>query len=110
MKPDVNVTLQDDAEPVKPARRGARTLFAMLVLVSAAATFSYLSAYAVSDALVSADVMKRWPDGSDPRPRNMACVFAGVLTFFVAVGVIARTLTGRQLRQIDAMSDAEVLS
>src|SRR3954452_15646441 len=36
-----------------------------------ALTFSYLLPYAVTNALVSADVLSRWPPGTDPRPRRM---------------------------------------
>ena len=82
---------------------GLRRLDWMLVL--AAATFSYLWAYAATDALVAADVMPRWADGTDPRPRRLAVTFAGVLGAFLVAGTTARLLSGRQLRRIDAMTE-----
>lgn len=82
-----------------------RTLAVLMVLVTAAATFSYLWAYAVTDALVMADVMPRWADGTDPRPRRMGTTFAGLLGAFVLAGTAARVLSGRQIRRIDAMTE-----
>jgi len=97
----------DDDEGLPPPPPKSRTLLVLLMLVGAAATFSYLWAYAVPDALIAADVLRRWPEGADPRPRRMAMVFAGVLGAFLILGVVARLLSGRHLRRIDAMSDEE---
>lgn len=93
------------AENADAGPRAGKTLLVLLMLVLAAATFSYLSAYAVSDALVSADVLKPPSAGPDPRPRWMAVTFAGVMGAFLAVGLTARLASGRQLRRIDAMTD-----
>lgn len=86
-----------------PRRFG--TLLVLLMLVLCAATFSYLWAYAVPDALMSADVVARWPAGSDPRPRRLGITFASVMTCFLGLGIAARVLSGRQLRRIDAISE-----
>lgn len=95
----------DAADATAAPPRAGKTLPVLLMLVLAAATFSYLSAYAVSDALVSADVLKRWPAGTDPRPRWMAVTFAAVMSCFLVAGTAARALSRRQLRRIDAMSE-----
>lgn len=89
-----------------PAReRSPRTLMVLLLLVAASALFSYLASYALSDALVSADVLPAWTPDADPRPRWMGMGFVGLMTAFLLLSVAARVLSGRQLRRIDAMAD-----
>lgn len=85
--------------------RAPRTATVLALLAAAALTFSYLGAYAASDALVAADVLSRWPAGTDPRPRWMLGGFAVLMGLFVVAAVFARFVSRRQLRRIDAMAE-----
>jgi hypothetical protein len=84
-----------------------RTVTVLGLLAGVALVFSYLAAYAISDALVSADVMRPWSPNADPRPRWMATGFVLCMVTFVCFAVVARFLSRQQLRQIDAMGDDE---
>jgi hypothetical protein len=75
------------------------------LLLLTALTFSYLLAYAVTNALVSADVLSRWPAGTDPRPRRMLITFVTLVTLFGIGAAVARVYNRRRLREIDAMMD-----
>ena len=75
------------------------------LLATAALTFSYLGAYAVSDALVRADVLPRWPAGADPRPRWMIGGFAVLMGLSLGAAGVARFVSRRHLRRIDAMAE-----
>lgn len=70
-------------------------------------TFSYLGAYAVSGAMVSAEMIRPWPPGSDPRPKWLAIGFGLLLACFLCLGGVARCLSKRQLRRIDEMAQEE---
>ncbi|HEX8912725.1 MAG TPA: hypothetical protein VF796_10235 [Humisphaera sp.] len=85
--------------------RKPKALVVLGMLVAAAAAFSYLSAYALVDALVAADIVHRWPPDADPRPRWLAVTFASVLAAALAAGFVFRTVSQRHLRQIDGMGD-----
>ena len=82
-----------------------RTVTVVGLLVLAAFTFSYLAAYAIAGALADSDVLPHWPADHDPRPRWMACLFSLLLGISLLVSVLARTLSRRQLRKIDAMAE-----
>src|SRR5688500_17680035 len=67
-------------EPASPestalSARRPRTLTVLGLIAAAALVFSYLGAYALADALVSAEVLQAWPRDSDPRPRWMLVGF-----------------------------------
>jgi hypothetical protein len=81
-----------------------RTLSALILLMFAATTISYLVAYAAPSALVSADVLAPWPSSADPRPRWMTVTFCGILGSFLAITGLFRLLGRLQIRQIDAMA------
>jgi amino acid permease len=80
------------------------TLTVLLTLLAAAGLFSWLGAYALTNALISAEAIPPWT-GQDPRPRWMAILFVSILTGFLVIGSIFRFMSSRQLRHIDAMSD-----
>lgn len=90
----------DDGELAKP-----RTAVVLALLAGTSLTFSYLGAYALSGALVQADVLHQWTPDADPRPRWLAIAFFTLLTSFLCIAGVARFLSGRQLRKIDEMSD-----
>jgi hypothetical protein len=95
------VTEFEGAVPI--AKPNTATVLGLLALTSL--TFSYLGAYAVSGALVQAEVLHRWQPGTDPRPKWLVAGFFLLLTAFVGVGGLARFLSRRELKQIDEMSD-----
>src|SRR4051794_2341942 len=80
-----------------------RTVTVVGMLVAAALILSYLWAYALTNALVAAEVISRWPIGSDPRPRRMCIGFVVMMMVFTAIAGFAQWLSRRQLKRIDAM-------
>jgi hypothetical protein len=82
-----------------------RTLTVLTLLTLAAFVFSYLGAYALAGALVSAGVINGWAPDDDPRPRNMVLGFVALMVLFLVMAGGARLLSSRQLRRIDAMAE-----
>ena len=97
--------LVDDDAP--PAETKPRTGSVLALLLIAAATFSYLGAFAIPDALVRANVVRPFPHNPDPRPLWAMTGFAGVLTAFLLMALLMRYLSWRQFRKIDRMSEAQ---
>jgi uncharacterized RDD family membrane protein YckC len=90
-----------------PPQQRPRTITVLVMLVAVAIFFSYLAAFALSSALVSAELITPWAKVDDPRPRWFLIAFLIQLGLFVTIGVIARLASWRQLRSIDAMENAE---
>src|SRR5687767_2061526 len=82
-----------------------RTITVLAMLIAAAAGFSYLGAYAVANALRAAEVIT-WPAGTDPRPRWMVFGFTTLLGLFLAISILLRRMSKRQLRRIDELADS----
>ena len=93
-----------DADALRPR---PRTLTVLGVLVVAAGVLSYLGAYAVTNALLAAEVLERWPAGTDPRPRWLLTCFVSLLLGFAAAAMLFRVVSRRQLRRLDALADDE---
>jgi hypothetical protein len=89
-------------EPPRP-----KTATVVSLLLGAALILSYLAAYAVTNALVAADVMSPWPRDRDPRPRWMGVGFFAVLTVFSVIGAVVRVMSRRQLHKIDEMETSD---
>lgn len=102
-----NRLVSDDPQETTPGdsrpAQVRRTLSVLALLLATALLFSYLGAYAVTNALVATDMMLRWPAGADPRPRLLLWGFLALMGCFGTCGIVARTLSRRQLRRIDAM-------
>jgi NADH:ubiquinone oxidoreductase subunit 5 (subunit L)/multisubunit Na+/H+ antiporter MnhA subunit len=94
----------DDVVPVAPPK--PRTLTVLTLLMAAAATFSYLGAFAATDALVKAEIMKPIRHHPDPRPLWAVIGFSALLAAFVLVAAFVGYLNKRQFRRIDAMVEA----
>jgi pilus assembly protein TadC len=103
--PAVSSSPSPAPEGASPVKRIVATL--ALVVVTALA-FSYLFTYAVTNELVSANVLSRWPEGTDPRPRRLLITFASMLTAFLIGSMVARVYNRRRMREIDAMIDETV--
>jgi hypothetical protein len=83
------------------ARPRNATVIGLLTL--AAAIFSYLGSYAVTNALVAADLLKPWARGHDPRLKWFVIGFVVLMTLFLGIGAVARRSSARHLRQIEDM-------
>jgi TRAP-type C4-dicarboxylate transport system permease small subunit len=86
--------------PQKP-----KTATVLALLLTAAATLSYLGAYAISTALVQADIIRQWSSEEDPRPRWMCSGFVALCGIFAFFAIIARILSQRQLQRLDAIAE-----
>jgi hypothetical protein len=96
-----------DPEHMSVPERKANTLVVVVLLIVAAAVFSWLGAYPLTTALVSNDLVRAWPPDQDPRPTHLVVAFVSLLTvFFLAVGGM-RLLSARQFRRIDGMVESE---
>ena len=102
VNPDVEAPDGDGAAAAGPK---PNTVAVLGLLALTSLTFSYLGAYAVSGALVQAEVLHRWGPDADPRPKWLAVGFCVLLLAFMCVGAVARHLSRRELRQIDEMGD-----
>jgi hypothetical protein len=81
------------------------TVTVLGLLIATSFTFSYLGTYALSKAMVKAELLRQWPADSDPRPRWLALMFCVLLGTFGLMGAAARTLSKRHLKQIDEMAE-----
>jgi len=97
---------EDDLPPVPPAK--PRTLTVLALLLTAAATFSYLGAYCVTDALAKANIIGPIHRASrDPRPEWAVISFTSMIASFVAVALVMKFWSGRHFRRIDRMLEAD---
>jgi hypothetical protein len=80
---------------------------ALTLLVLAAGTFSYLGAYAATDALAKVDVIRPVSHEHDPRPVWAAIIFGSIMTLFLVAAALMRCMSGRQFKEIDRMNEGE---
>src|SRR5437879_4455915 len=90
-----------------PSSRHVRAAKVAVLLLLVAAVFSYLGAFAVTNALVSADLIDHWPPGSDPRPRWMFTAFASLTGGFMLISFWLKWTSWRQLRRLDVMEETD---
>jgi hypothetical protein len=98
-----NELMSDERDGTGSGLPGTITVVVLLTL--AALVFSYLGAFAVTGALVSADVISPPPAGEDPRFANMAKGFVALMTLFTGLATMVKLVSSRQLRKIDAMAE-----
>jgi predicted PurR-regulated permease PerM len=96
-----------DLDTATTPTQSPRTVNVLVLLAVVAAVFSYLGAYAGTNALLKAELIEKWPPGHDPRPKWMLIGFVGMLAALLIVGVLLRWSSNRQLRRLDAMEDNE---
>ena len=87
--------------------RLTRTVTVLGLLTLAALAFSYLGAFAISEALVRADLIDSWTPEHDPRPHWMMVSFSTMTGTFCAIGSLLKWTSGRQMRRLDAISNDE---
>ncbi len=100
-------TMQRGSLDNEVAQSSPRTVTVLVFLAAFAITVSYLSVYAVTNALIAANMMSAWPVEADPRPHWMLNAFAGFFGAFAVIALFFRWTSHRQLRRIDQMADAE---
>jgi hypothetical protein len=83
-----------------------KTITVLGVLTGASLVLSYLGSYAFTNAMLSAEMIKPWAEGNDPRPRWLLISFCSLMLVFMGIGGICRFLSRRQLQSIDATADA----
>lgn len=87
--------------------RGPRSGTVLVFLAAAAIIFSYIGCYAVTNALVAANMMGEFSPGSDPRPRWMITTFGVLFGVFIVFAGLFRLTNARQMRRIDSIANAE---
>jgi hypothetical protein len=101
----MEIMLEDED---KPGLKPPRTMTVMVFLAVFATVLSWLSCYAIPNALVAADVLKPFTDrASDPRPRWMVTTFIIIFAASGLIGMFMGWMSRRQLRKIDSTADAE---
>jgi hypothetical protein len=94
----------DDDKPTAELAR-PRTVTVISLLVGASGIFSYLAAYALTNALTAAGAVAQWPPGEDPRPRRMLICFVTLMMVFGIAAGGFRWISQRQLHSIDRMEE-----
>jgi len=97
--------MEQTCDKYLPDAQRPRTTSVLALLAAAALIFSYLVSYALTNALVAANLMQAWAPGNDPRPRRMLIGFVSTLILIMTVGTIARWISKRQLARIDEMGE-----
>ena len=96
---------EDDLPPPPPPK--PKTLTVLLLLLFAAATFSYLGAYAATDMLARARIMRPLPLDHDLRPKICGIIFASILVVFLVISMVMRYFSERHFKRIDRMLEAD---
>jgi hypothetical protein len=108
MKAQLDLDLAaDQGAPVADWEAHPRTGTVIALLAGAAIILSYLFSYCVMNALAASDVITRWTSDHDPRPKVFLIAFVVLSALFAAIGLIARTVSKRQMSKIDEMESAQ---
>ena len=99
----MEIMLEDEDQP---GLKAPRTTTVLVFLAAFAVVMSWLSCYAVPNALIASDVMKPFIRESDPRPRWMVTAFIGIFLGSGFLAMVFRWISRRQLRRIDSIADA----
>ena len=100
----MEIMLEDEDQP---GLKAPRTTTVVVFLAAFAVVMSWLSCYAVPNALIASDVMKPFSrEGVDPRPRWMVTAFIGIFLGSGLLAMLFRWISRRQLRRIDSIADA----
>ena len=102
----MEIMLEDEEKPGLPP---PRTATVMTFLAVFAVVLSWISCYAVPNALVAADVLKpfKGEGANDPRPRWMVTAFVIIFVTCAAISMLFSWMSRRQLKKIDSTADAE---
>lgn len=97
-------TFEDDSAVAEPKPRAWKVLG---LLIAAAGTFSYLGAFAATDALAKVDVIHPISKDHDPRLLWAAIGFVTIMALFLVTAAIMRHVSDRQFRCIDQMNEGD---
>jgi len=102
----MEIMLEDED---KPGMKPPRTTTVVVFLAVFAIVMSWISCYAVPNALIAADVLKPFAHegGADPRPRWMGMAFVIIFAASGLIGMVLGWMSRRQLKRIDSTADAE---
>jgi hypothetical protein len=92
-------------EEYELGQRKPRTLTVLTTLAGVALLVSWIWAYALTNALIGAEVIPPWPADYDPRLQWMLRSFLGMTAGLIVLAGVVRFLSSRQLRKIDAMAE-----
>lgn len=98
--------LMFDVDPPSPPKP-PRTLTVLGLLALTALTFSYLGAYAVTNALLANQVISPFTPGKDPRPRWLVTGFCVLMLVFMGLGEVFRRMSKKDFAAIDEMAEAQ---
>lgn len=93
----------------QPSDRPPNLMFVVTLLVLAAFTLAYLGSYAISSAMVKAELIKAWSPSNDPRPVWLMSGFFLLLGLFTTGLLVARHLSQRSMRQLE-QAEQDVLA
>lgn len=99
----------DEQSGEQPGDRPPNMVFVVTLLVLAAFTLAYLGSYAISSAMVKAELIKAWTPSNDPRPVWLMSGFFLLLGLFTTGLLVARHLSQRSMRQLER-AEQEVLA
>ena len=88
-----------------PRSRPFRTLTVFVLLLIAALVFSYLGAFAVTDALAKADLIESWSAEHDPRMRWMMNSFGYCVGTFLVIAILMKWSSWRQMQNVDELDE-----
>src|SRR5947207_13180015 len=92
----MEIMLEDEE---KPGMKPPRTMTVMVFLAVFAIVLSWISCYAVPNALVAADVLKPFAHEPDPRPRWMVTAFVIIFAASGLIGMLLGWMSRRQLKK-----------
>ena|SRR5580765_1290210 len=102
--PDNFINEQGEVEAMAPK---PNTVTVLLLLAVAAATFSYLGAYAATNALANAEIIPPINHEHDPRLRWALTGFVLLMICFGVIALLFRIVNRRQFRRIDRMNEGD---
>lgn len=100
-----DISLAVDEQTAPPSRPKAMTVVGLLAASSL--ILSWLSSYAVAGALVSAEIIRPWQQGQDPRLKWMGISFAALMGVFGLIALLLSRVSSKEVKEIDNLSDGE---
>ena len=94
----------DDADASPDIR--PKTSSVLVLLFLAAGLFSYIGAYPMTTALISANLLTPVTAEHDPRPIWAGSAFVAILVLAGLVALVLRFVSRQSLKRIDTMEEA----
>src|SRR5438445_11531040 len=100
----MEIMLEDEN---KPGLKPPRTMTVVVFLAVFAIVLSWISCYAVPNALVAAEVLKPFGHEADPRPRWLVTAFVVIFAASGLLGMLLEWRYRRRLRRDDSTAWSE---